>query len=238
MIRRITSPLQIDSDCRQASCFFDKDLLQEETANQLGLALPAKLKGAVKKRRAEFIAGRYCAQAALAQLIDSPGSTNRDVTIGIGANRQPLWPSDFVGSITHTDGYASALVAPRNKVRALGLDSEVWIEADRADNVQQQILTDAEIYANHQHLFDSPLHYLTLVFSAKESLFKCLFPLVNRFFDFHAAAIFPVSSGAHTTGRFRFELRENLDAEFCPGYSGHGSYFVDNCRIHTAVILK
>lgn len=238
MIRRITPPLQIDSDCRQASCFFDKDLLQEETANQLGLTLPAKLNGAVKKRKAEFIAGRYCARAALAQLIDNPDSANRGVTIGIGANREPLWPSDFVGSITHTDGYASALVAHRNKVRAVGLDSELWVEPERVDNVQQQILTDGEVYVDHLHLFESPQHYLTLVFSAKESLFKCLFPLVNKFFDFHAAAIFPLPSGSRGGGVFRFELRENLDAEFRAGYSGHGSYSIDNCRIHTAVILK
>ncbi|OGT70599.1 MAG: hypothetical protein A3H44_09485 [Gammaproteobacteria bacterium RIFCSPLOWO2_02_FULL_57_10] len=87
-------------------------------------------------------------------------------------------------------------------------------------------------------MFDSPLHYLTLVFSAKESLFKCLFPLVNRFFDFHAAVITPLSSGSTGDGEFRFELLEDLDGEFRTGYRGHGRYAILATHVHTAVILK
>lgn len=248
MISPVASALQIDSDCRQASCHFDTDLFQEDIARQLGLALPASLNSAVQKRKAEFIAGRYCARAALAKLdcngYVSPGDlihgdvTMTNVTIGIGAHREPLWPQGFVGSITHTQGYASAVVARHNKVRSLGIDSEMWIAPESVDNVSHQILTASENHAGHGHLFGSSLQYLTLVFSAKESLFKCLFPLVNRFFDFHAAVIIPEPSGSATGGAFRFELQEDLNAEFRAGYSGHGSYSIHDNGVHTAVILK
>lgn len=233
MLSATTNLWQIDSDCCQASCHFDKSLFEDGTAARLGIILPSTLEGAVQKRKAEFIAGRYCARSALTQL-----GYNFDVTLAIGANRQPVWPEGFVGSITHSHGYASALAARREKVRALGLDSEAWIDQDRAENVSRQILTADEDHADHSHLFESLQHHLTMVFSAKESLYKCLFPLVNRFFGFQAAVITPLSSGLSATGKFRFELLEDLNAEFHTGFSGHGIYSIDDAGVHTAVILK
>ncbi|MDO8910164.1 MAG: 4'-phosphopantetheinyl transferase superfamily protein [Pseudohongiella sp.] len=242
MISSVAPPLYIGADCRQVSCLFDRGLFQDRTPGELGLALPSTLDGAVQKRKAEFIAGRYCAREALAQLRGSDvtkGDTScADTTIGIGANRTPLWPAGFVGSITHTHGYASAVVARRSKIRALGLDSETWIGPGSAENVSRQILTRREAYTDNLHLFESPLQYLTVVFSAKESLFKCLFPLVNRFFDFHAAIITPDASGSGANGSFRYELLEDLSAEFCAGFSGYGIYAVDDTYAHTAVMLK
>lgn len=233
MIRRLAPTLAIDSDCHQVSCHFDTTLFHEETADQLGLILPATLGNAVPKRKAEFLAGRYCARAALFQLGGNP-----DATVGIGTNRVPVWPPGFVGSITHTHCYASALVAHQKHVRAVGLDSETWIEAASADSVGPQILTPRESHSGRMHLFESPLHYLTLVFSAKESLFKCLFPLVNRFFDFQAAIISPRPHGSATGGEFRFELLEDLSAEFRAGYRGSGRYAVDTTYVHTAIVLR
>ncbi|MGJ8688148.1 MAG: 4'-phosphopantetheinyl transferase family protein [Gammaproteobacteria bacterium] len=233
MINTVTSPLRIAADCYQASCHFNKHLFQETTALQLGIALPSSLERAVQKRKAEFIAGRYCAQAALAQLDNA-----LEAVIEIGAHREPLWPQGIVGSITHTEGYASALVAHRTNIRAIGIDSEAWIRPGSLDNDSRHILTSTEGYANHERLFDTPLHYLTLIFSAKESLFKCLFPIVNNFFDFHAAAIRPLPSSSATQGHFSFELLQDLNAEFRAGYSGQGTYVIEAGLVHTAIVLK
>ncbi|HDZ08120.1 MAG TPA: 4'-phosphopantetheinyl transferase superfamily protein [Pseudohongiella sp.] len=233
MIRQLSPPLAIDSDCYQVSCHFDRTLFHDETANQLGLILPAKMDSAVQKRKAEFLAGRYCARAALAQL-----DSNLDAAVGIGANRVPLWPPGLVGSITHSHCYASAVVARQQHIRAVGLDSETWIKKSNRENVSSLILTPSETRSGQIQLFDSPLHFLTLVFSAKESLFKCLFPLVNRFFDFQAAIISPLPSGSASGGKFRFELLEDLDTEFRAGYSGYGTYAMDATGVHTAIVLR
>lgn len=233
MINCAKSPLPSDRDCYQASCHFDKRLYQETTADRLGIILPSTLNRAVQKRKAEFIAGRYCAQTALAQL-----DNKLDAVIEIGANREPLWPEGVIGSITHTESYASALVAHRNKVRAIGIDSEAWIRPGSLDNDSRHILTRTEGYADFERLFETPLHYLTLIFSAKESLFKCLFPIVNTFFDFHAATIIPTPCSSTTQGHFRFELLKDLNAEFRAGYSGQGSYVIDTDIVHTAIVLK
>jgi enterobactin synthetase component D len=233
MLRLIDNPLRIDSNCRQVSCHFDESLYREETPRQLELALPATLDRAVRKRKAEFIAGRYCARQALLQL-----DATLHASIGIGANREPLWPDACVGSITHAHGYASALVASRSDVRSVGIDSETWVEPRIAHELGGQILTTTERYDDFQHMFESSRHHLTLVFSAKESLYKCLFPLVNKFFEFHSALIIPEHSASAATGRFRFELLEDLNAEFRAGYSGHGSYVMREDFVHTAIVLK
>lgn len=233
IIRHFTPTTLTDSDCHQVSCQFDDTLWQRDTADQLGLSLPATLAKAVPKRKAEYLAGRYCARAALAMHDNSPAAD-----LGIGANREPLWPPGFVGSITHTHGFASAIVARQAQIRAVGLDSETWIEEHKLASVSPQILTPRDSQYGQMHLFNSPSQYLTLVFSAKESLFKCLFPLVNRFFDFQAATISPQISGSPSAGTFRFELLTDLNTEFCAGFSGQGSYALDRHCVHTAIILR
>ncbi|WP_339859954.1 4'-phosphopantetheinyl transferase family protein [Pseudohongiella acticola] len=232
MISLIPSPFCIESDCRLVSCHFDKQLFRAEAVSDLGLVLPASLHKAVQKRKAEFIAGRYCAREALMQLGNNPANT-----VGIGANREPIWPQGLVGSITHTHDYAAAVVAYHDAVRAVGIDSETWIGRASAANVRQQVLTSHERNAGCQQSFESSSHYLTLVFSAKESLFKCLFPLVNRFFDFHAAIITPDVPGSHKNGAFEFELTEDLGAGFHRGYRGRGRYTFSTSCVHTAIIL-
>jgi len=234
MIRLTANPFQLDPDCSQVSCHFDQELYQEQTPAQLNLNLPHNLNSAVPKRKAEFIAGRYCARQALEKL-----NANSLGNVDIGENRSPIWPLGFVGSITHTHGYASAMVAIQSKVRSVGLDSEQWISEKTASNVTKQILTEDEIFTDYQDLFASHRHYLTLVFSAKESIFKCLYPMVKQFFGFHAAVITPtVFDSEQKTGHFEFELRQDLNTEFAQGYQGCGQFSISEELVHTTVMLK
>src|SRR5437667_3257012 len=72
-----------------------------------GVALPPTIEQAVPKRRLEFAAGRQCAHEALRVLAPLDGHS----PIGIALDRSPVWPPGFVGSIAHTQGFASAAVA-------------------------------------------------------------------------------------------------------------------------------
>lgn len=234
MIQLIESPFQLDPNCEQVSCHFDKDLYSAETPSQFKLDLPQRLESAVAKRKAEFIAGRYCAQQALEKtgVIQPP-------TIDISENRAPIWPPNIVGSITHTHGYASAVIASKNTVRSIGIDSEHWISEKTATNVAGQILGDGESYEQYESLFQAPEQFLTFVFSAKESIYKCLHPLVNKFFGFHSAKI-TVIEAAHPDlkGKFQFQLLEDLNGEFKKGFAGEGHYCFKNGFVHTAVLLN
>src|SRR4051812_26708965 len=72
-----------------------------------------------QKRIRDFAAGRDCAHRALEELGIAGFS------ILSGSTREPLWPQSIVGSITHTEGYAAAVVARAQQVRSVGIDCEI-----------------------------------------------------------------------------------------------------------------
>lgn len=229
MFSLTTNPLQLPAGCVQTSCVFDTDAWQSVKFSEAGLMLPARLATAIPKRKSEFLAGRYCAQMALKKMgVDCPH------TIAIGENRAPCWPDGTVGSITHSRGFASAIVAPSGLVRSIGIDSEALIAEKTANNVSGHILTDQERHDASTGLLESDRHYLTLVFSAKESIFKCLYPLVQQYFDFRHAR---VELDPDRPGHFDFQLLKDLGGEFRSGYAGSGYYTLNDDFIHTAVVL-
>jgi 4'-phosphopantetheinyl transferase EntD len=136
----------------------------------------AIIRNAAEKRRRDFRAGRACAHLALAAL------GVHDVAIASGPRREPLWPPGIVGSITHCPGYVAAAVAFGEHLLALGIDAEQWGAA--GSDLESFICTPAELdrYRDSEH----PC-WRTLVFSAKESLFKALYPL--RHFELEFADV-------------------------------------------------
>jgi 4'-phosphopantetheinyl transferase EntD len=131
--------------------------------------------GAVEKRRREFSLGRACAHAALVQLGRDEGP------IGRQANGAPRWPAGLVGSLTHTAGYAAAIIASRDDFVAVGLDAE------RVGGVTPDLwprLFDADERAWLARQPDTA-QAATLFFSAKESVHKAGQEQVLRFHEIH-----------------------------------------------------
>jgi enterobactin synthetase component D len=150
-----------------------------------GIPLPASLAGAVPKRRLEYLAGRYCARAALRDCAHALA----DEPIGQGQNREPLWPAGAAGSIAHTTGYVVAAASASGRVSALGVDVERWMDEDAPRRIGAHIATDGELVGLCERTGWSSGRALTLVFSAKETLYKCLYPEVRRYFGFHDARV-------------------------------------------------
>ena len=252
MITFIDNALELGQHCRLVSCEFNPQdfnaIPLQQLEQQWQITLPNKLQGAVTKRKAEFIAGRYCAKTAIQRLplqqsplqqspLQEPPlhqASSQFSAIGIGEKRQPLWPRGIVGSITHSHGFAAAAVADTTSARSLGIDSEYMINEKTASNIACHILREEENYCDNQQLVDNDIAYLTLIFSAKESIFKCLHPLVHQYFDFKDATI---SLSTSKTNRFEYVLQKNLNDEFCQGFTGEGIYRFDRDFIHTAVLL-
>jgi len=129
---------------------------------------------AVLKRKMEFRKGRQCARQALRFFGVAP------CPIPAGNSREPVWPMGYVGSITHCNGFCAAAVAENTKHIAIGIDIEE--KKPLSFDITGQILTESEKTSFN---LDDPVDYLALlVFSAKESIFKCLYPLTNRYMDF------------------------------------------------------
>lgn len=148
-----------------------------------GITLPPSLQGAAPKRLGEFLAGRLAAREALRpfDLAEHP--------VVIGAAREPLWPTGLEGSISHSvlAGEGVALCAVRPGKDGLGLDLEAWLEDAQARTLWPGIVDEEEwgrLAAGAATAGLTLAEGLTLVFSAKESLFKALYPRVGRYFDF------------------------------------------------------
>lgn len=145
--------------------------------------LPSGSDRYAEKRKQEFIAGRLCALEAINKLSIEPPET-----IPIGANREPLWPSGVCGSISHSKNRALAVVS--NSLVGVGVDIEESIQLDRLKKIGGQFISEKE----QKFLQYSSLNG-TIIFSAKESLFKALYPSVNQFFGFKDAEILQIDSG-------------------------------------------
>lgn len=144
---------------------------------------PAELSAAAsmsEKRRREFTAGRHCARQALLRLGREP------VALPIGSGRAPVWPTEIIGSISHTDHIAIAAVARQTDLRSLGIDVESAepLEAKLLNLVCRDDEQSALIAGDSQ-----PGAAAKLLFSAKESVYKCLWPVTGMFLEFHAIGI-------------------------------------------------
>ena len=135
----------------------------------LGAAEEAYVSKAVEARRREFVTGRACAQRALRELGLPPSP------IAPGARGEPLWPASVVGSITHCDGYRACAVARARDVVALGIDAEP--NAPLPSRMVERIASARE----RRWLADQrpATHFDRLLFSAKESVYKVIFPLAG-----------------------------------------------------------
>jgi enterobactin synthetase component D len=139
--------------------------------------LPQTLRHASPKRRRDFLAGRWCAKEALRRL-------GADFTyVAMAEDRTPIWPDGVVGSITHTRDFAAAAVAWAADVAGLGIDSEKIIDPAAARDIAALCMVDEAMLfrAVHGRTF---CEFCTFVFSAKEAVFKCLFPLTRKFLEF------------------------------------------------------
>ncbi len=149
----------------------------------LTLALPDDLRGAVPKRRSEFLAGRACAALALRQAGQAEDVPRH--------GRAPIWPAGIAGSITHSRDRAIAAVSTHYD--ALGLDCEALVAPDRALQLAATIFSEAESRLRPEVLpFAS---FFTLVFSAKEALYKALSSRLSRIPDFREVTLIGLQPG-------------------------------------------
>lgn len=192
------------------STLFQADRLQPD--DFVACAIPA-VPGA-SKRQCEYLAGRLCARHALHRL------TGQADVPAVGEDRAPHWPAGVVGSITHSHGQAAALVASTGQWRGVGIDLERLLSAERSQRLCGEILTPGE----RERLadVDTALHpwLISLTFSAKESLFKALFPLVNQRFYFQDAELLEW----HEDGRLRMGLLRNLGGKWQGGAQLEGQF--------------
>ncbi len=146
---------------------------------------------AVEARVVQFAAGRQCARAAMAALGVEP------VGLARGTGRSAAWPPMLWGSISHTDGYAVAVVGRRSRCTG-----PIGVDAEQVGRVEEHL---------HQRLFlpeerswldevggaagpaavehGPKARAATELFGLKECLYKAQFPLTGAWVGFHDVRI-------------------------------------------------
>lgn len=155
---------------------------------------------AVENRRREFAAGRQCVRLAMERL------GRRPEALLIGERRSPLWPDDVIGSISHTEGYAVAVVglvdpdrdSDRGRDAALApvpAPITVGIDAEHVgrvlDHLHDRLFTPAEL---ERLAALSPADRevaATVMFGAKEAFYKAQFVRTAAWVGFHDVELRP-----------------------------------------------
>ena len=178
-----------------------------EEARQLGFSLPAALESAIDKRRREYLAGRISAGRALRQLL---GPAASEVEIVGDDDDVPRWPEGVVGSISHGADFGFAAVAAADRYGGLGVDVERVVSAQQAGRLGARVLNEREMSLRHGGSGDlTEAEMFTLVFSAKESAYKALFPRFRQVLGFSDVELErrEAGDGGARRGELRFGTR-------------------------------
>lgn len=215
-------------DIRVYACHYQAEKFCGDIYEKLTFEEPEYIRKAVTKRRAEFLAGRIAAMVALESL------DAREVGVATGTHRNPIWPQGFLGSISHTSELALAVVAPEGSVTYVGIDHEAMIPMNVATKIAPQILNSDEMQLYHQLSIDFD-QFCTIVFSAKESVFKAIYPKVERYINFSEARVTQICVEKQ---RFELELCSTLLRDELPaGKVFHGRLLICAHFITTLICM-
>lgn len=153
----------------------------EPLAHGHGAEMPDRIRRSAARRQAGFVAGRSAAARALRRA----GHDDAGRRLAMDSDGVPIWPIGWRGSISHTDDVAAAVAAPVSATGILGLDIERIVSETVAAEIAPETVPELR--------FDgSGLTWpqaVTAAFSAKEALYKALYPETRRFKGFSAAHV-------------------------------------------------
>lgn len=210
-------------EIRYCQVSYDNHSYEDALFNQFAIPFPEFLDKAPVKRRAEYLAARYAAKL----LLEGEGC---DGDVGCSLSRAPIWPTGFSGSISHTNNFAIASIVPCHAALALGIDIEML--------GSKSIVKTAEIFTTpvEQALLAScNIVYetaLLIAFSAKESLFKALYPEVRHSFGFKTSRICQLDMSAC---RMTFELMQTLTPTWTKGSFLYGYFSLQDSKVITLI---
>ena len=131
-------------------------------------------------RRDEFVRSRLLLRS----------TTGAKTSFLPNSENAPSWPPGLCGSITHKNGHVAVCTASANIFHSIGIDSE----NARKDisHLQEKICTENDLEFVKKICKQSKIErgsVIALIFSAKEALFKCHFPVGKLMFWFHDAEL-------------------------------------------------
>ena len=174
---------------------------------------------AAERRVREFTLGRGCAREALAALDPALGG----IPILRIEGRLPRWPEGIVGAITHHKGAAAAAAVWRTRYQGLGLDLEALRPLSEA--MRARLLRPEERERLQGRPGGEANREAMVIFSAKESIYKCLQPITGIFLGFQDAEVFEVEPPRDDApAALGWRLLKDCPPRFPAGSQGVGAY--------------
>ena len=170
----------------------------------------------VDKRGREYSSGRRVAREGLKRIGVAPVEIPSE-------DRRPVWPEGVVGSIGHSGGLAAAIVGPGEAFVGLGVDVET--ENAVSGTTAQRLLTEAE------HAWLPAPEWRTMIFAAKEAVYKSVNPTVREFLGFQDVEI----DVDESVGGFRARCLEGARPSAAPIATGRGYWAL--YRAHWLVVF-
>lgn len=162
--------------------YFSSQFYSDDLYTVYDIPFPEKLKKSTRKRKSEFIAGRVAAKLALTQL------HSKSLFVLYDNNRCPIFPNNTIGSISHTDKVAIAIAAPCHIGRSIGVDIEKIFSEESLIVTKKCVFKDEELDILLK-IDLSEKTAATILFSAKESIFKAIFSMSKKHIDFDYARL-------------------------------------------------
>ncbi|MEZ8076478.1 4'-phosphopantetheinyl transferase [Vibrio sp. FF112] len=156
-----------------AALKFDLAHYSDELYGRFNVERPEQFHCWSEKRKAEHLAGRLSVMR----------SSNAQITVKIGKNREPLWPNGVVGSISH-DADTALSVLSSSWCYLIGVDIEPLISVTDWDWLAEEVLGPKERCLVEASDIALQRWLPTALFSAKESFYKAIYPLTQCIFGF------------------------------------------------------
>ena len=132
-------------------------------------------------RQRDFIAGRRLARAISTTLELPPHPLRRR------EDRSPVWPCDRAGSLSHGKTLCAAAIGKRDEIRSVGIDIE---SVGRVEpKLWPTLFTEREATYFASLEPDQVAEETTLFFSAKETFYKCQYPVTHSWVGFQDVEI-------------------------------------------------
>lgn len=203
---------------------YDSHYYHDALFKAYSLTLPEKMAQAIKKRKAEFLASRVAIQALF-------NDENIDVTIPPASGKTPRWPEGWTGSISHTNECAVVVITPIKSGLYIGIDTE-YLNANLLLEAADQFTQYNERTVLASAINDYALGLL-ITFSGKESLYKAIYPEVNKMLNFDTASLTQINTDEQS---FTLELTKTLAPHMHIGQQFSGYYqLLNNNHIITLI---
>lgn len=219
--------LSTNEEAHYCMLAFDIANYKDELYTFYSIALPKNIESAVKKRRAEYLAGRLCCKYVLEEM------NVRGEVLSKYPDRQPYWPPGVCGSISHT-GHTAIATVIREEFGWIGIDIES-LDADLLQESRDIFSTaqERDLLKKSTHLSESLA--LLVTFSSKESIFKALYPQVQSFFGFEYANVVDLKADV-----IKLKLAYSLSPQHQKGTVFNATYMLgpDKSWVITTVIVN